>query len=164
VFGKEQQREINRKLKILKEAEKCNNISFACRHYGISRVTFYRWQRHYRQCGDKGLINSKPCPQNIKIRVCAETEKQIIFLRKTFLFGPMSISWYLDKYFNIKVSQNGVRGVLLRHNMNILPKYITRHSQRVFRRYEKETPGHHVQVDVKFLFFQNKYNEKIKKF
>jgi transposase InsO family protein len=32
------------------------------------------------------------------------------------------------------------------------------------KRYEKDVPGHHVQVDVKFLFFEGKNGIKIKRF
>jgi transposase InsO family protein len=164
VFSREKQREIDRKLKILNEVAKHGNVSFVCRYYGISRVAFYKWKKLYKLRGEGGLINSKPCPQNVKIRVCAEIEEKIIHLRKNFNFGPINISWYLDRYFGLKVSQNGVRGVLLRHGLNVLPKSTNKRSQKPFKRYEKDIPGHHVQVDVKFLFFQNEYNRRIKKF
>jgi transposase-like protein len=25
----------------------CDNVAYTCRHFGISRQTFYRWQRRY---------------------------------------------------------------------------------------------------------------------
>ena len=31
-------------------------------------------------------------------------------------------------------------------------------------RYEKQTPGHHVQIDVKFLIFNDSQGNKIKRF
>ncbi|MDR2789383.1 MAG: IS481 family transposase [Campylobacteraceae bacterium] len=164
MLSKEKQREINRKSKVLKEAQKHNNVSFACRRYGISRNSFYRWKKRYKSRGEEGLINSKPCPQNVKIRISIEIEEKIIHLRKNFCFGPIKISWYIERYYGLKVSQNGVRGVLLRYGLNILPKTSHKHSQRPFKRYEKQMPGHHVQVDVKFLFFQNEYGKRVKKF
>ena len=38
------------------------NVSLTCRHFGISRRTFYRWQERAREHGDAGLENrsSKP--------------------------------------------------------------------------------------------------------
>ncbi|ADZ41013.1 putative transposase [Yersinia enterocolitica subsp. palearctica 105.5R(r)] len=34
----------------------------------------------------------------------------------------------------------------------------------MFKRYEKQVPGHHVQVDVNFLFFNNSNGQRIKRF
>lgn len=68
------------------------------------------------------------------------------------------------RYHSIKVSPGGVRGVLLRHGINRLPKNMRKRSlPTVFKRYEKQVPGHRVQVDVKFLKFE-KGNKTVKKF
>jgi len=37
-------------------------------------------------------------------------------------------------------------------------------SRSKFKRYEKRVPGHHVQVDVKFLFFKDEKDKRIKRF
>ena len=34
--------------------------------------------------GESALINSKPCPQNPKLRIAADIEQQILHLRKTY--------------------------------------------------------------------------------
>jgi len=59
---KTEEQEIRRKLKILNYAKEIGNVSKTCRYWGVSRDTFYRWKRDYRAKGEKGLINSKPCP------------------------------------------------------------------------------------------------------
>lgn len=56
------QRDISRKLKVFEHAVASGNVAFTCRHFGISRDTFYQWKRAYAARGEKGLINSKPCP------------------------------------------------------------------------------------------------------
>ena len=33
-----------------------------------------------------------------------------------------------------------------------------------FKRYEKKTLGHHIRVDVKFLFFKDEHGKRIKRF
>lgn len=60
---------VRHKIKILNYADKIGNVTTACQHFGISRDTFYRSKREYAKHGDKGLINSKPCPENPSIRV-----------------------------------------------------------------------------------------------
>ena len=156
--------DIRRKIKVLEHAKKSGNITATCRYFGICRETFYTWKRAYTTRGEQGLINNKPCPQNIKIRVAKPIEEKILYLRQTYHLGQQRISWYLARYHNIKVSPGGVRGVLLRHGLNRLPKNQKKRSLPVFKRYEKQVPGHRIQVDVKFLIFKDKKNKKIKRF
>jgi transposase InsO family protein len=74
------------------------------------------------------------------------------------------IVWHLQRYHNIKISRNGCYRVLVRNKLNRLPENIKKRSRSKFMRYEKRVPGHHVQVDVKFLFFNNKRGKRIKRF
>lgn len=64
-------RDISRKLKVFEHAATSGNVAFTCRHFGISRDTFYQWKRAYAARGENGLINSKPCSENIKLRTPA---------------------------------------------------------------------------------------------
>ncbi|HGW8392215.1 TPA: helix-turn-helix domain-containing protein, partial [Providencia stuartii] len=50
-------RDIAHKTKILNHARESKNIAKTCRHFGISRETFYTWKRAYERDGEKGLIN-----------------------------------------------------------------------------------------------------------
>lgn len=59
---------------------------------GISRETYYEWQRCYKKGGELGLINSKPCPQNPRLRVPAAIEEQILYLRQSYHFGADRIA------------------------------------------------------------------------
>lgn len=45
-----------------------------------------------------------------------------------------------------------------------MPKNERKCSIKSFKRYEKQVPDHHVQVDVKFLFFEDKDGNRIKRF
>jgi transposase-like protein len=62
------QREITHKLKVFAHTEQIGNVAFTCRYFGISRDTFYRWRKNYQSKGELGLVNSKPCPENPKLR------------------------------------------------------------------------------------------------
>ncbi len=55
-------------------------------------------------------------------------------LRKTCYLGQLRISWYLKM------------------------------SMEQFKRYEKQVPGHRIQVDVKFLFFNDKSGKRVKRY
>jgi transposase len=165
VYSKQAQQDIRRKLKVFAAAAACGNIALTCRRYGISRECYYKWWRKYQQMGEEGLINQKPCPQNPSIRVKPEIEEKVLELRQNHHLGPKRISWYIKRYFGLSVSECGVRGVLLRHGLNRLPRpSVTKRNPKPFIRYEKQVPGHHVQVDVKFLFFKNKEGKRLRRF
>lgn len=156
--------DISRKLKVLNHAKDICNISKTCRYFGICRETFYTWRRAYEAEGEKGLIDSRPCPENHVLRIAKPIEEKIIHLRTHYHFGPDMIVWHLDRYHDIKVSRNGCYNVLVRNKLNRLPENIKKRSRNKFKRYEKQVPGHHVQRDVKFLFFNDKAGRRVKRF
>jgi DNA invertase Pin-like site-specific DNA recombinase len=83
------QRDIKRKLRILIYAKEIGNISKACRYFGISRQGFYKWKKAYAAHGERGLVNSKPCPENPSLRIPPEIEEKILYLRKTYHLGQL---------------------------------------------------------------------------
>lgn len=158
------QRDIRRKLQVLRHAAESGNISKTCRYFGISRETYYQWKRAYESDGEQALVNQKPgARENIVLRLPVETEEIILFLRCKYYFGPLRITWYLDRYHGIKVSTGGVYRVLRRNGLNRLPRNMKRRDIPT-KRYEKQVPGHHVQVDVKFLKFKDKAGHTLKRY
>lgn len=145
-----EQRAIARKLKVLNLANETGNVSKVCRYYGISRELFYRWKHRHEEQGEKGLIDRKHGPSCSRLRTSPVVEEKVLYLRKTYHFGPLRITWYLLRYHNVKLSTGGVRNVLKRHGLNRLPRNLPKKAVE-YKRYEKQVPGHHVQVDVKFL-------------
>ncbi len=157
--------DIARKLRVLKHVLETGNVSQTCRYYGISRKTYYEWLNSYQKNGEKGLINKKPCPINMPLRTSSEIEDKIIYIRQNYYFGQQRISSYLLRYHGIKIASSTVRMVLVRNGLNLLPKnQRCRTIKSRFKRYEKQVPGHRIQVDVKFLNFVDKNKRKIKRF
>ena len=156
---------VTRKLKVLRHAEQSNNISYTCRHFGISRQTFYEWRHHYREHGESGLVNRKPGfkPGTHPKKISKAREELILYLRTRYHFGPHRIAWYLERYHDITISMRGVYYVLKRHGLNVLPNHHRKRSIPTYTRYEKQVPGHHVQIDVQFLFFKDIAGKKIKR-
>jgi transposase InsO family protein len=147
-------RQIQRKLKILKCDRFGTNVSKKCRHYGISRETYYKWKRTFEAHGEQALVNSKPCPENHKLRTPKPIEEKILHIRRNYHLGAQRIGWYLLRYHGIKISTNGVGKVLLRNKMNRLPRTAKNSPGPHYKLYEKKVPGHHIQMDVKFLIFE----------
>lgn len=48
---KQEDRDIQRKLRVLEPAERLGSVVKTCRYYGIARSTFYRWRVAYLSKG-----------------------------------------------------------------------------------------------------------------
>jgi transposase InsO family protein len=146
-------REVRRRLAIIQHAEEVTgNVAMTCRYYGISRQVYYRWLRRYREQGIDGLRDLSRRPHCSPNATHVDVVGKILYLRKNYHFGPGKISMYLKRYHDVEVSQSGVWRILKRLDLNRLPA-----SQRYKRldkrwqRYEKQLPGHQIQIDVKFV-------------
>jgi transposase InsO family protein len=146
-------RQQKHRLAVLRHAEEISgNVAATCRYYGISRQMFYTWQRRYDAEGVDGLKARSRRPKTSPNATHAEVVGKIIYLRQNYHFGPGKISMYLKRYHDVDISSSGVWRILKRLEMNRLPasqKHKT-HDRR-WKRYEKQLPGHRVQIDVKFV-------------
>jgi len=107
-MDRQAQRDIRRKLKCLQFAQDCRSVVLTCRKFGVARSSFCRWEALFKEKGEAGLINSKPCPKNLPLRTPARIEEKILHLRRTYHFGPDRIAWYLARYHQNKISGKGV--------------------------------------------------------
>ena len=81
-----------------------------------------------------------------------EVVEKIIWLRKHYHFGPAKIAMYLARYHDVTISTSGVWRILKRLQMNRLPASQRYQRHRIhWKRYEKQRPGHQLQVDMKFI-------------
>jgi transposase InsO family protein len=157
--------QLKRRLAVLTHAQESRNVSKTCRFFGISRDTFYEWKKAYVRGGEAGLLPTKRGPRNPHPNRLPESlQHQILQIRRDFNFGPQRIVWYLARYYGVKVSTGGVYGTLLRNGLNILPNTVSVRSIPSWHRYEKEVPGHHVQVDVKFLDLVTQDGRRVRRF
>ena len=92
-----------------------------------------------------------------------EIEEKVLHLRSKYHLGPMRIVWYLARYHGIKISDATVSRILRRHGVNRLPRG-TRVRKVHTKRYNKQVPGHHIQMDVKFLTFRDDAGKKVRRF
>ena len=150
---RDQQRKVRHRLAVLRHAEEVSgNVSATCRYYGISRQCFYKWKRRYDDHGETGLCDGSSRPLRSPNATDPEIIAKIIYLRRSYHFGPGRISMYLARYHDVSISSSGVWRILKRLELNRLPasqRY--KRQERRWRRYEKPLPGHRIQVDVKFI-------------
>ena len=122
---------------------------------GLARSTFYRWKTEYDKHGEAGLGRKSAASINHPRKTPAEIVEKIVHLRRKYHLGPIRIVWYLERYHNIRVCDATVYRTLRRLGLNRLPRNVGRRKNHT-KRYQKQVPGHHIQVDVKFLKFLEK--------
>ena len=150
---RELERRAQRRLAVLRHVEEISgNVAATCRYYGISRPCYYGWLRRYEADGLEGLKDRSQRPHHSPRATQAEVVEKIVWLRKHYHFGPAKIAMYLARYHDVTISVSGVWRILKRLQMNRLPasQRYQRHRIR-WKRYEKQRPGHQLQVDVKFI-------------
>jgi transposase len=150
---RELERRAQRRLAVLRHVEEVSgNVAATSRYYGISRQYYYGWLRRYEADGLDGLKDRSSRPHHSPRLTQAEVIEKIVRLRKHYHFGPAKIAMYLASYHDLAISTSGVWRILKRLGMNRLPAS-QRYQRRALRwkRYEKQRPGHQLQVDVKFI-------------
>jgi transposase InsO family protein len=108
-------------------------------------------------------LNAKSIPKKSANQTPAEIVEKVLYLRRKYHLGPIRIVWYLARYHDIRISDAGVYRILKRNGLNRLPRD-TRMRKLHTKRYQKQVPGHHIQVDVKLLTFKGKRGEKVRRF
>jgi len=156
-------RSVRLKKLIIELAEAHGNVAKVCREWDVPRSTFYRWRKAYIEQGDAGLVRKKPIAKSHPRQLSSEIIEKIIHLRRVYHFGPERITWYLERYHAVKTSSSSVYRTLIRHDLRRLPKNAGRRAIHT-KRYAKQVPGHHIQVDVTFLTLKNSEGRKIRRF
>jgi len=146
-------RQVRRRLAILRHSQEVtDNVAMTCRYYGITRQSFYLWKRRYEELGPDGLKDRSRRPKTSPNATHVDVVGKILYLRQNYHFGPGKISMYLARYHDVSISSSGVWRILKRLGLNRLPasqRY--KRLDRRWQRYEKQLPGHQVQIDVRFI-------------
>lgn len=122
---------IKHKLGLLNLAEELGNISKACKIYGTSRDTFYRYQEAKNTNGVEGLLYKDKKVPNLKNRVDQATEDAVIdYAIEQPAFGQVRVSNELRKK-GVFVSSSGVRSIWLRHNLESFKKRLKALEEKV---------------------------------
>ena len=64
--------------RLLRHATQINDVSKACRYFGVARASFYRWKSAYERHGDAGLVNRKTAPKNLANQTTPEVVEKVL--------------------------------------------------------------------------------------
>lgn len=84
---KDDEREVQRKLRILQHAERIGHVAKTCHYFGIGRSSFYRWKRAYESGGEDGLVNAKTIPKNPPNQTPSEVAEKVLHCGVNIISG-----------------------------------------------------------------------------
>lgn len=97
---------------------KTGNVAETCRIFDISRTTYYKWYKRYKESGIEGLKDKKRSSPEMPNKTPLEVEKLILDLViENPEYGPRRLSQCLNE-IGIFISESGVYNVLKRNNLN----------------------------------------------
>lgn len=68
------------------------DLTEACRQFGISRPTGYKWLRRYEADGRSGLVDRSRAPRRIPHKTAEDIEGQVVWMRERYpSWGPKKI-------------------------------------------------------------------------
>ena len=135
----------------------------SCREFNVPGSTFYRWKQKYENGGRTGLYRKKPVAHSHPRKTPPEVVAKILALRTDYQIGALRIKYYLERYHDLKISESTVTRVLRSHGLGQLPKTAPKRALHTTR-YAKKVPGHHVQLDVKFLRLTDSQGKIVKRY
>jgi transposase InsO family protein len=116
----------------------------AAERFQVSVTTAARWAARYRTHGEDGMADRSSRPVRSPRRTPLRRERRIIAIRVNRRWGPARIGFLLG------IHPSTVHRVLSRFGLARL-SWLDRATGRVIRRYEHQSPGDLVHVDIKKL-------------
>jgi transposase InsO family protein len=140
-----------RRLLVIRVIEHGRPVAHVAEELGVSRQCAHRWVRRFRDEGEAGLRDRSSRPRRCPRRTPAAIEQLVLQMRRRERRGQDWIG------AEIGIPARTVAAILRRHQVprlrecDPLTGEVIRATRHTARRYERETPGDLVHVDVKKL-------------
>ena len=126
-------------------------VAHVAKEMGVSRATAHKWLRRFREEGLDGLADRSSRPHRSPQRLSSRLERKVLACRANSRQGALQIAWELD------LNASTVGRVLRRHQVPLLSwldpttGVLIRGQRSSAERYEYDTPGGLIHIDVKKL-------------
>ena len=126
------------KYMILQHGLKEDNISKTCELFGISRTSFYNWQKSYEKEGISGLEKKERKKPDMPNKVSKDIEEEILdYVIKYPKDGPRRIYYELSAE-GIEVGETGIYNVLKRNKLTRKEERIEYSKKKLYKKPAKK--------------------------
>lgn len=114
--GSEQSSSLHPRLAWMICYEETGSVQEVCRRFGISRKTFYKWLKRYRQSGGdtKSLVDQSRRPHRFPSATPESSVQLLKKLKEQTGFGQRRLKAILQEKHNIKISERTIWKILKR--------------------------------------------------
>jgi transposase len=151
-----------KRLRLFRRARECGNVSQACREFGVSRKTYYKWQRRLEDAGgDTQALRDRSRRPHSHPRQASPAQVRLIcryYRRGRWRKHLVRLWWHLKCHHGLTLSISGVYRVLKRARLLC--------GQRRRRRKPKpyqpmSRPGQRIQIDVKYTGLRDRWGRQL---
>ncbi len=121
------------------------SVTATAERFQVDAKTVRKWRDRFLAEGDVGLLDRSSRPQRSPNRTPEVTRRRVLELRRKRRWGAAHIA------FEVELAASTVQGILNGAGVGRLDRGDRATNTRVIRRYQRDTPGELIHVDVKKL-------------
>jgi len=151
-----------KRLRLFRRARECRNVSQACREFGVSRKTYYKWRKRLEEAGGdpQALRDRSRRPRSHPRRATAAQQRLIcrFYRRRRWRKHLVRLWWHLKTNHGLTLGIHGLYKVLKRNGL-LSPQ---RRRRRKPKPYQPMTrPGERLQIDVKHTGLRDRWGRQL---
>ena len=144
------QQMVYKRLRLLRRAQECRNVSQACREFGVSRKTFYKWKGRLEAArGNPQALRDLSRKPNAHPRQATAEQVRLIcsyYSRRRWRKHLIRLWWHLRVHRGLTLSLAGTYKVLKRAGL-LSGQRRRKRKPKPYQSFSR--PGERVQIDVK---------------